>query len=342
MIDIVIPVYNGLDFLKACVESIEQYTTPDKDGWRIILADDNSPDKKTKAYLKKSPHRVIHNQWERGFPSNCDFAVSHTDGEFIVLLNSDTIVTPGWLSAMVSEMVDPLVAIVGSKLIFPESKGELAGKLQHAGVVRNNYGLPYHCFRGEDPYIPEVNQRRELNAVTFACAMIRRHVWDEVGGLDREFEGGQFEDISFCWNVRKRGYKIVYTPLSVLYHYEHGAGEEFVFKTEMKNRELLLKKWPMIGSDEHLLISLADELEKPEIQEAIAGFMHQVRGAAMVYAWAVPDSISPKEHREHCQRLAQIPYDNLPEPEKRWARAFAQKWIERWRAYESFRYNNHV
>lgn len=340
MIDIIIPTYNKPEFLSACIESIELHTSGCD--WRIIIADDNSPDKKMKAYLRKTSHRVIFNQQERGFPSNCDYAVSQTDGEFILLLNQDTIATPGWLGAMVKEMDDPQVAIVGSKLIFPEGKGELAGKIQHAGVVRNAHGLPYHCFRGEDPYIPEVNVRRELNAVTFACALIRREVWNELGGLDRAFEGGQFEDVDFSWRARKRGYKIVYQPLSMLYHYEHGAGEEFVFATEMKNRDLLLRKWAMIGSDEHLLISLAEELDKPQIREAIASFMHQVRGAAMVYAWAVPATISTKEHHEHCLRLAQIPYENLPPEEKRWAEAWANRWIERWRAYETFRYNNQL
>lgn len=342
VIDIIIPTYNGLDFLKECLASVEEHTSVPNQEWRIIIADDNSPDKKMKSFLKKTSHRVIYNQWERGFPSNCNHAVSLTDGEFICLLNSDTVATPGWLASLYMEMDDPLVAVVGSKLIFPDNKPDLGGKLQHAGVVRNAYGLPYHCFRGEDPFIPDANIRRELNAVTFACALIRREVWDLLDGLDRAFVGGQFEDVDFNWRVRKRGYKIVYQPLSVLYHWEHGAGEEFVFETEMRNRDLLLKKWPMIGSDEYLLISLSEELDKPEIQEAIAGFMHQVRAAAMQYAWAVPSVIPAKEHRDHCLRLAQIPYNDLPEPEKRWALAWAIKWVERWKAYENQRYNHNL
>ena len=82
--------------------------------------------------------------------------------------------------------------------------------------------------------------------------LIRREAWEKVGGFDTAYVGGQYEDMDFCLSVGAAGYKVVYEPAAVLYHYEHGSGEEHVYASSERNRELLLKKWPHVPCDEKL------------------------------------------------------------------------------------------
>ena len=181
-----------------------------------------------------------------------------TDASLFLLLNSDVEVTPNWLTALVEAANTPCatgeeVGIVGARLLFPPTKGQVhAGRIQHAGVAFNSGGAPYHPFRCYQANAPEVTRRLELNAVTGACMLIRRETWDELEGFDTAFIGGQYEDIDFCLGARAAGYGIVYEPKAVLYHYEHGSGEEHVMESSERNRSLLLQKWPNVSCDEKL------------------------------------------------------------------------------------------
>jgi GT2 family glycosyltransferase len=211
MIQIIIPVYNGLELLKKCVNAVRGHTYVD---YELIVADDNSPDANIKSYCRKEKIRFVQNgSGVQGFPHNCNWAAKESNSEFICLLNSDTEVLSGWLDAMKEEMVEPSVGIVGAKLIYPMAKGSpWGGTIQHAGVARNDNGMPYHIYRGLSPRQRCVNVLTECNAVTFACALIRRRVWDDLGGLDEGYVGGQFEDVAFCYESRNRGWRVIYTP----------------------------------------------------------------------------------------------------------------------------------
>ena len=193
MIDVIIPTYNKPEMLQQCLRALAASTRVD---YNLIIADDNSPDPKMVPALKGL--KVIKNEsGTRGFPNNCNYAVKKTKAEFICLLNSDTVPTPLWLDVMLEEMDDPSVGIVGARLLYPGGH-KLAFCLQHAGVAHNRDGMPYHIYRGMDRHFPPANERRELNAVTFAVVLIRRSLWEELGGLSEEYKGGQFEDMDFC------------------------------------------------------------------------------------------------------------------------------------------------
>jgi len=262
-IDIVIPVYGAYDLLRACLRSIRAYTS-----WpyRLFLIDDNSAELPGNEALKRLL-LAMHNrgthvhlaQRRLGFPGNCNRGVAMTDSSLFLLLNSDVEVMPNWLTALVEVATAPCapheerVGIVGSRLLFPPTRDAThAGRIQHAGVAFNANGAPYHPFRCYQANAPEVTRKLELNAVTGACMLVSREVWDKLDGFDTAYRGGQYEDIDFCHRVRQEGWRIVYEPKSVLYHYEHGSGEEHVFESAVRNRELLLKKWPNVPCDEHL------------------------------------------------------------------------------------------
>lgn len=255
-VDIILPVLNAADFVRTCVKSLFECTPVGL--YQLYIADDGSTDKALLGFydgVAGTPSVVVRrNERRTGFPANCNTAAALGRNDITLFLNSDTVLSPGWLEPILAEFAgDQKVGIVGSRLLFPVKRWECAaGTIQHAGVARNGDGLPYHIFRGCAPDHPKVMQRREINAVTGACLATRRSLWTQVGGFDERFLYGQFEDIDYCWMVRSLGYKVVYQPNSVLHHYEHGSGEQYVAQTADRNRVRLIGKWGNLGSDEHL------------------------------------------------------------------------------------------
>jgi GT2 family glycosyltransferase len=135
------------------------------------------------------------------------------------MLNDDiTVIDPDWLTAMVEHAQRPEVGIVGAKLIFPDDT------IQHAGVVLGPFGGSIHIFKrlpSDNPgYFDLPDIVRNCSAVTFACALIDRKVFDELGGLDAENLPVAFNDTDFCLRAREAGYEVLYTPHAALYHHE--------------------------------------------------------------------------------------------------------------------------
>lgn len=311
MIDLIIPTYNKPELLQQCLLALDGST---RTNFRLIIADDNSPDEDMKEFLRGFD--VVYNEsGTQGFPHNCNSAVSQTASEFICLLNNDTAPTPLWLDVMLREMDDPTVGIVGAKLLYPPGH-KYSNCLQHAGVAHNAEGLPYHIYRGMDRSYAPANQRREINAVTFACALIRRRVWEQIGGLDEIFVGGQFEDIDFCLRTRDNGWKVVYQPLATLYHYEHGSGEEFTTASSSKNSKIFKKRWGYRGSDEYLFRPFGFR----GYREQLAEVMQELRAFDMQFALTTDN-----ERAARCRAIARLAYEHLPPEEQEVARRMADK-----------------
>ncbi len=251
---IVIPVFGAVYFVRACVDTIRMHT---QWPYTIHISDDCSPDLDLQEYMEgvaKEGVMVHRAGYRRGFPGNCNWGAEFTDAPLLCILNSDIEALPRWLTTMAETVLEAEdIGIVGARLLFPPTRGPRhGGRVQHAGVAFNINGEPYHPFRQFNALAREVMQRREINAVTGACMLIRRSLWDSLGGFDESFIGGQYEDIDFCHRTRQAGYKIVYEPKAVLYHYEHGSGEEHVMRSSVRNRKLLLERWPNVPCDEHL------------------------------------------------------------------------------------------
>ena len=317
MIDIVIPTYEGAEVLKPCLLSLKHNTT---EGAKIVIADDHSKSSRMREILK-GQNVILNGSGTQGFPHNVNWTVNQLDSEFICLLNSDTEVTRGWLSFMMEEMTQPSVGVVGCKLVYPPSRPTMGGLVQHAGVATNRQGLPYHIYRGYDPLAPEVNRRLEINCVTFACALIRRDCWEDIGGLDERYVGGQFEDVHFCREARDAGWRVVYTPRALVYHVEHGSGEEFAFKSGTPNRNKLVKAWPNYPSDEGLFEFSWKHLWQPQHFEGLAAVCHKQRQRD---ADRTARNGNLGDYLMEQQVLAVQPYDKVSPKQREEARAMAK------------------
>ncbi|MGB3681471.1 MAG: sulfotransferase [Rubrobacteraceae bacterium] len=224
-VSIIIPTRDNLSLLKNCVKSIERHTT--YHNYEILIVDNDSSDPETVEYLASVPHRVIRFRKAFSHSGINNFAATHAGGEYILLLNDDTEVISGeWLEAMLQCAQRSDVGAVGAKLLYPE------GRIQHAGVLTGaggmwNPGVASHShqhFPMSFPgYMGEAKMIRNYSAVTAACVMLPRAVFEEVGGFDEENMPIAFNDVDLCMRIRDGGYLIIYTPYAELYHYESAS-----------------------------------------------------------------------------------------------------------------------
>ncbi len=221
-VSVIIPTRDNVAFLKRCVESVERLTT--YRNYELLIIDNNSRDPETIEYLASMPHRVIPYREKFNYSRINNFAVSRVEGEYILLLNDDTeVISGGWLEAMLEPAQRPEVGAVGARLLYPD------GRIQHAGVILG-VGSPWepgvsmhshHFFSSDSPgYAGALMVTTNYSAVTAACMLFRKSLFDELGGLEEENLPIQFNDVELCLRMRERGYYIVYTPHAELYHHE--------------------------------------------------------------------------------------------------------------------------
>lgn len=232
---IIIPVWNKVELTTQCLVALSAAT--DGVSYEVIVVDNGSTDG-TQEFLKSlsGDVQVIRNRENLGFAKACNQGAAAATGDYLVFLNNDTIPVKGWLSALVDEVkAHPDVAIVGSKLLYQDRT------VQHAGVAVDRCShMPYHIYRGFAETHPAVNKRRELNAVTGACLLIRRPLFRDVGGFDEGYLNG-FEDVDLCFKVREQGHVIVYQPKSVVFHLESQTpGRK---QHDAENGRRLMQRW---------------------------------------------------------------------------------------------------
>jgi GT2 family glycosyltransferase len=230
-VTVVIPTRDNVALLRKCIESIEQKTA--YESYEILIVDNDSADPATVEYLASTPHRVLPFREEFNYARINNFAVSHASGEYVLLLNDDTeAVSDGWLEAMLEHARRPEVGAVGARLLYPD------GRVQHAGVLVG-VGSPWvsgvathsHLYYpGRAPgYFDAAKVVRNYSAVTAACMMLRKSVFEEIGGFDEENLAVLFNDVDLCLRIREKGYRIVYTPYAELYHKESASRGHFSF-----------------------------------------------------------------------------------------------------------------
>ena len=220
LISILIPNKDQKETLDKCLRSIEKLT--DYDNYEIIIIENNSTEKETFEYYneisKKEKIRVIYWQGEFNYSAINNFGAGHARGDYLLLLNNDMEVINGdWLQEMLSHCQREEVGAVGARLYYPDDT------VQHAGIIIGIGGVAGSVFvgmkRGYTGYMHRASIQQDLSAVTAACMLIKRSVFEEVGGLEEKLQIA-FNDVDLCLRIRKKGYLIVYDPYVELYHYE--------------------------------------------------------------------------------------------------------------------------
>ena len=248
-VSIVIPNCDHVDELKKCIDSIQKKST--YCNYEIIIAENNSRERKTFDYYdslaeKHDNIRVVTWKGDFNYSAINNYAVRNAvRGEYILLLNNDTeVITSSWIEEMLMFARRGDVGAVGAMLYYPN------GAIQHAGVILGMSGLADHTYQGEKPYgfgyMGRLAYAQNVTAVTAACMMVRRDVWEEAGGLDEEYAVA-FNDTDLCMKIRKAGYLIVWTPYAELYHYEslsRGADDTLEKQARCNTEiELFRSKW---------------------------------------------------------------------------------------------------
>jgi GT2 family glycosyltransferase len=210
---IVIPAHGRAGLTRKCIDAI--LAEPPRVGFEVIVVDDASPDDTAnvlKAYGRAI--RVITRRENAGFAQTCNDGAAAAAGEYVVFLNNDTVPVTGWLDALVAVADgEPRVGVVGSKLLFPNDT------VQHAGVVVCQDGNPRHIYAGFPADHPAVNKARRFQAVTAASMLVRRELFERVGGFDPAFHNC-LEDTDLCMRLGELDYEVRYCPDSVVYHLE--------------------------------------------------------------------------------------------------------------------------
>ena len=240
MVSILIPNKDHIDILGQCVSSILAKST--YQNYEILIIENNSQEQETFNFyreLEKDPRiRVItcETDWNYSYINN--YGARYCRGEYLLLLNNDTeVIAPDWLEQMLMYAQKEDVGTVGAKLLYPDQT------VQHAGVTLGIRCVAGHAFHGwpidSDGYMNRLITVQNLTAVTAACMMIPRHVFEEIGGFDEEYKVA-FNDTDLCMRIRKAGYQVIFNPDAVLYHYEsksRGNDEQSKEKLERFNRE---------------------------------------------------------------------------------------------------------
>lgn len=220
MVSLIIPSRNGLRLIRQCIDSILRKTT--YRNYEILIVDNGSDDPETLRYFEAlepdARVRIIRDNRPFNYSELINAAVASVSGTVIGLVNNDIeVISPEWLSEMVSHALRPDVGAVGARLWYPD------GTLQHAGVVLGIRGVAGHAHkylrRHQNGYFARARLIQSFCAVTAACLVIRKETFKKVGGLNEALQIA-FNDVDFCLRVREAGYRNVYTPYAELYHHE--------------------------------------------------------------------------------------------------------------------------
>lgn len=276
-VSIIVPVFNEYETTLACLKSIALYTGLNIP-YEVILADDCSSDATQDIGKKIKALSVARPATNQGFLGNCNNAALDAQGEYLLFLNNDTNVQPGWLEELIDVAdSDPAIGIVGPRFVYPD------GRLQEAGGIIFQDASGWNYGRLDEPGKPEYSFIRDVDYISGAALMVKRALWVKAGGFDQRFAPAYYEDTDLCFTARESGYRVVYTPFSTVVHYEgvsHGTDESSgIKKQQVVNRKIFRKKWASVLNVEHY--------EKPE-KLFLARHHGKPRGAVLVIDHYVP------------------------------------------------------
>lgn len=249
LVSLIIPTRNGLKFIRKCVESILVKTT--YPSYEIIIVDNNSDEAETLAYFRQIEKdcrvRVRRDERPFNFSALNNAGVAMALGEVVGLLNNDLeVISPDWLTEMVSLALQPGVGAVGARLLYPNNT------IQHGGIILGIGGWAGHAHkglpRGSLGYSARASLIQGFSALTGACLVIRKQTYEKLGGLNETELQVACNDVEFCLRLRDAGFRNVWTPYAELYHHESATRgyEDTPEKKDRFMRELAFVKnrWP--------------------------------------------------------------------------------------------------
>ncbi|WP_444903964.1 glycosyltransferase [Microbulbifer sp. CnH-101-E] len=249
LVSLLVPTRDGIDILRPCVEAILSKTN--YSNFELIILDNQSRCKETLKFLdeiRNTDSRVSVHRWDHPFNYSAinNYGVSLAKGEIIGLINNDIEpINVLWLTEMVSQALRPEIGCVGAKLYYPNDT------IQHAGVILGIGGVAGHSHkyfsRNEYGYFSRLHLVQNLSAVTAACLLLRKEVFEQVGGLDEKNLAVSFNDVDLCLKVREAGYRNLWTPYAELYHHEsvsRGADNTLTKRRRaQKEAEYMRDRW---------------------------------------------------------------------------------------------------
>ncbi|MCX7032619.1 MAG: glycosyltransferase [Arenimonas sp.] len=245
---IIVPVYNQLHYTLACLRALSD--CGDTTAFEVIVVDDASTDASSRVLPSIPGLRYHRNPQNLGFIGACNAGAELATGEYVVFLNNDTTVSPGWLDALLDTFVrHPDTGLAGSKLVYPD------GRLQEAGGIVFADGSGWNYGRFEDPSHPRFNFVREVDYCSGASIALRRDLFLGLGGFDSHYAPAYYEDTDLAMRIRAGGLKVRYQPASVVVHHEGiSSGTDLasgVKAYQVSNHKKFLERWRQVLADTH-------------------------------------------------------------------------------------------
>jgi GT2 family glycosyltransferase len=238
-VSVIIPTFNHSKDVVACLGTIA--IAADQTAYEVIVVDDCSSADES-ARLSRIPGiRYIRHETNQGFSGACTTGVNASHSEFVLLLNNDTEVFPGWIDSLVVEMDDhPSTGVTGSMILRANLRLQEAGSNIWSDATGAHYGSD------DNPSENRYRFRREVDYCSGASLLIRRKLWESIGGFDEELSPAYYEDTDFCFSSRRHGHNVVYQPNSLIVHREgstHGSSSFGRKRKQYENRHFFAEKW---------------------------------------------------------------------------------------------------
>jgi len=240
VVSVIIPCYGKAQLTLQCLRSIAE--NPPKTPFEVLVVDNASGDSEVALLKGVSGLRLEINPVDLGFLKSCNRAATLTKGDYLFLLNNDTVVISGWLDPLL-EVFDqfPDAGLAGPKLLFPD------GTLQEAGGIIWNTGDAWNFGRSDHPDRPQYNYFRETDYISGCAILIPRGLWETLGGFDERYAPVYCEDSDLAFRVRAAGKKVYYCPFSTIVHLEgmtNGTNVQTGLKAhQVRNTEAFRERW---------------------------------------------------------------------------------------------------
>jgi O-antigen biosynthesis protein len=251
LLSVLVPVHGKWEFTRACLASIEEHRPAVP--FEVLVIDDASPDRTAELVAASPGVRLVGTQRNLGFVGACNLGASHARGDYLLFLNNDTEVQPGTLDELVDAAdSDDRIGLVGARLVYPD------GRLQESGGIIWADGSGWNYGRDQDAGAAQFQVRRDVDYCSGAAILVRRELFDAVGGFDQRYAPAYYEDTDLAFAIRAIGHRTIVAPRAVVVHHEgvsHGTDTSAGIKRYQEiNRALFVEKWAPALAD-HLPVA---------------------------------------------------------------------------------------